>query len=158
MRFKTPFFFSVLLALKLSAFLWNYDIFHCLVFTNSAWGTTWPEHRTANGVTVNYWLVSNTATRWQLKSFSLVVIRKLLCWHQYDIIHSSPFCCLSKECDDHLHFRIRFLCYAQNLTCVIPRGSMFILFGVLATLNAEKIFSLTMQIIERMTFMLIVNA
>lgn len=156
MRFKTP-LFKALLALKLSACLWSYEIFHCLVCINSAWGT-WPEHWTANGATVNYWLVSNTATRWQLKSFSLVVIRKLLCWHQYDIIHSSPFCCLSKECDDHLHYPIRFLCYAQNLTCVILRGSMFILFGMLATLNAEKIFNLTMQIIERMTFLLIVNA
>jgi hypothetical protein len=43
----------------------------------------------------------------------------------------------------------------QNLTCVILRGSMFILFGMLATLNSEKILNLTMQVIERVTFMLV---
>jgi len=35
---------------------------------------------------------------------------------------------------------------------------MFILFGMLATLNAETILNLTMQVFEGMTFMLDVNA
>jgi hypothetical protein len=46
----------------------------------------------------------------------------------------------------------------QNLTRAILHGSMFILFGMLATLNAEKILNLTVQVIERMTSMLVVNA
>jgi len=35
---------------------------------------------------------------------------------------------------------------------------MFILFGMLATLNAEKNLNLTVQVIERMTFTPVVNA
>jgi len=46
----------------------------------------------------------------------------------------------------------------QNLTCVILHGSMFILFGMLARLNAEKILNVTMQVIEGVPFMLVINA